>query len=116
MKLEQEFIKEQLDEELGEMRFSKGVEVLERTHPRTWRTRWKALWNKELELPILPVGIGVAIILAVVMINQLGDAQEGIDASITNQKQRQLIEAGGNTYWKDEFEKAVGSVEGDHKG
>ncbi|BBI31658.1 hypothetical protein [Cohnella abietis] len=110
MKPEQELIKRQLEEELELLRFSRGREVLERTHPRSWRSRLKAFWNKEIELPVIPLGVGIALIATIVMIAQLDkDEHRGADA-IYLQK-RQLIEIGGNTYWKDDYEKAVSEDE-----
>jgi len=110
MKQEQELIRQRLDRELGELHFTHVEDVLERTHPYTWQARLRALWNKEIELPLFPLGVGIALILTVVMITQLEDDHRG--ANPTYLKHRQLIEAGGNTYWKDDYEKAVNEGEG----
>jgi len=110
MDRELESIRNKLDEEMGELRFSRAEDVLRRTHPRSWRDRLLAFWNKELEVPVLPVGLSLAVILAVVAADRLkgtGHGQEpGAAAS-----ERQLIEAGGNTYWKDDYERAVAAIE-----
>lgn len=113
MKREQEFIKKRLDDELAMLYFNREEEVLRRTHPRSWHERLKALWNKELEVPLLPIGMSVAMLFAVVAVTQLQDFQNRQDTPSGDH--RQLIEAGGNTYWKDDYEKVVNAVEGDHK-
>lgn len=110
MKREQEFIKKRLDEELGTLHFTKESEVLRRTHPHSWQERLKAFWNKEIEVPLFPLGMSMAVILTVVAVTQL---QSAMDKGDSNEEQRQLIEAGGNTYWKDDYEKAVALVEDD---
>jgi hypothetical protein len=109
---EQEFIRRRLEEELGDLRFLKGAEVLDRTHPRSWRAKLRALWNYELELPLIPIGASFAVLLAIFLVDQLqedtGKGQPTVDMSRSG---RQLVEAGGNTYWKDDYEKAVEGVE-----
>jgi hypothetical protein len=107
---EREFIKKRLDEELSALYFTRDDEVLRRAHPRSWKERLAALWNKEIEVPLFPLGVSMAVILTVVTLTQL---ESFMDADGTLEEQRQLIEAGGNTYWKDDYEKAVASVESD---
>ncbi|WP_239616009.1 hypothetical protein [Cohnella mopanensis] len=105
---EREFIKNRLDEELGTVHFTREAEVLRRSHPRSWLERLKALWNKEIEVPLFPLGVSMAVIIAVVALTPL---QNSMDTDNSHEEQRQLIEAGGNTYWKDNYEKAVAMVE-----
>ncbi|MFC4597606.1 hypothetical protein [Cohnella hongkongensis] len=103
-----------LREELEELRFGGQENVLRRVRPRSWRDRLLALWNKELEIPVVPLGLSFAVILAVVAAAQLRNPDGGEeDASMDR---RQLIEVGGNTYWKDEYEKAVASIESEGQG
>ncbi|MFB9275693.1 hypothetical protein [Cohnella cellulosilytica] len=101
-----------LREELDELRFGGQEDVLRRTHPRSWRDRLLALWNKELEVPVVPLGLSFAVLLAVVAASQLRGPDDGDDASTG----RQLVEVGGNTYWKDDYERAVASIESDGQG
>ncbi|CAM3911401.1 hypothetical protein COLU111180_13985 [Cohnella lubricantis] len=109
---EQQFIRDRLDEELGDLRFLRSAEVLDRTHPRSLPAKLRALWNYEFELPLLPIGASFAVLLAILFVAQL---QENTDnrqrAAVMPRAERQLVEAGGNTYWKDEYEKAVRGVE-----
>lgn len=112
MKPEQEFIRKKLDEELEELRFLKGAEVLDRTHPRSWRAKLRAAWNYELELPLIPIGASLAVLLTILFVAQLQeDMGKGRSTEDMSRAGRQLVEAGGNTYWKDDYEKAVKGVE-----
>ncbi len=109
---EQEFIRKKLEEELEELRFLKGAEVLNRTHPRSWRAKLRALWNYELELPLIPIGASFAVLLAILFVTPLKeDMGKGEPTEDRPHSGRQLVEAGGNTYWKDDYEKAVKGVE-----
>jgi len=110
--LERERMNDKLQDELKELRFGGQENVLRRTHPRSWRDRLASLWNKEIEVPVLPLGLSFAVILAVVAASQIRDSDGGEASS----DRRQLIEVGGNTYWKDDYDKAVASLESDGKG
>jgi len=101
MNREKEKMKQQLDKELQHIQFTKQQEVLKRTHPVDFKERLASLWNKEIEIPILPVCTVITILF-------LSFGFWGF----TNEKehqplQRELVEAGGNVYWKDQLEKAV---------
>lgn len=109
---EQEFIRRRLNEELEELRFLKGAEVLDRTHPRSLPAKLRALWNYELELPLVPIGAGLAVLIAILFVAELTEnANKGESTGNRPRTERQLVEAGGNTYWQDDYEKAVRSVE-----
>lgn len=109
---EQEVIRQRLDEELGELHFLKSAEVLNRTHPRSWLAKLRALWNYELELPLIPIGASFAVLLAILFVAPLKENMgKGKSAVDLPRAERQLVEAGGNTYWKDDYEKAVEGVE-----
>ncbi len=109
---ERELFRRQLEEDLGELRFARTTEVLKRTHPRTWHARLDSLWNKEIELPLFPLGMSLALLVTIATVAQWKNSDTDEDAS---GEQRQLIQAGGNTYWKDDYEKAVAASEVDHK-
>jgi len=106
MRPEQKRIRTKLDEELGELRFQRSEEVLARAFPRSWKGRLKAFWNKELEVPLFPLGVSLTFLL-IVMSSFLYPKQTGE----TPQEHKQLVEAGGNTYWKEDYEKAVAANE-----
>ncbi|XID92737.1 hypothetical protein ACF3MZ_30515 [Paenibacillaceae bacterium WGS1546] len=113
MSRERAHIRNKLDAELEEVRFGRADDVLRRTHPRTWRDRLRAFWNKEIEVPVLPLGLSFAVILAVTAASQLRERAGDGDAALPGG--RELIEAGGNTYWKDDYERAVAFVESDRQ-
>jgi len=101
----QKELKEQLEVELKELRFTGQDSVLRRTHPQTWRDRLLILWNKELELPLLPLGMTAALLLTLVAVGRM-DARDGNTMAV--QDRRELVEVAGNIYWKEDYEKAVG--------
>lgn len=105
--------KTRLDKELGELHFMKQEEVLKQAFPATRSERLRALWNKEIELPVVP-GAAAALLLFVWLGVQrsppVSEPEHPAPASV-----RQLVEAGGNTYWKDELEKAVTYAENQNK-
>ncbi|MBM4764401.1 hypothetical protein [Bacillus sp. B15-48] len=105
---EKKQIKAQLDRELQEVKFTKQQKVLNRTHPISFKQRLLALWNKELEVPLLPVSS--VIILTFLVFGMFAWNNE----PHTSLSQRELVEAGGNTYWKDELEKVVVLHEGEN--
>jgi hypothetical protein len=99
---EREELKRQLDKELQSVKFSLQQEVLSGVRRQTFRQKLSALLNKEVEIPLLPVGAIVALFFS-----------WGIKDIIPEEKQtkyfaeNELIEAGGNTYRKDLYEKAA---------
>jgi hypothetical protein len=109
MKSEQESIKGMIDKELAELRFGRQADVLKRTHPRAWRDHLRVWWNKELQLPLLPIGLSCVLLITIATAVQLSELPNSHDAPPP--QHRELIETGGNTYWSDEFEKAVGAHE-----
>ncbi len=111
--MERESMNKRLREELEELRFGGQEDVVRRTHPRSWSDRLLALWNKELELPIVPLGLSLVILLAVAAASQLRSSDDGSEAA---DNRRELVEVGGNTYWKDDYEKAVAAIENKDQG
>lgn len=108
MNYEREAIKQLLDDELNEVQFTAHERVIRQTHPPTFGARLSSLWNREIEIPIKPLGA----IAVIVLITSLTLLQPHIGVaphvqSTQQPKQRELIEAGGNTYWKDIYEQAV---------
>lgn len=64
---EREAIKQLLDEELQSIHFEGHERVLKMTHPPTFGARLLAFWNKEIEIPVKPIGAIGAIILVVTL-------------------------------------------------
>lgn len=110
MSSEQEDFKRRLDEELSHLSFSGQAKVLEQTHPVKPVARLRALWNKELDIPLKPLGALSALVVAGALIfcfPQSGTPQQQARPLPVQGQQRELIEAGGNTYRKDLYEQAV---------
>ena len=109
MTLERKRVREQLDEELSELRFQGHEEVLKRLQPVAWRERLRELWNREIEVPLVPVGLMVALIAgASLWLRQPPSVQ---DTSADLPKKTELIEVAGNVYWKEDYERMIASVE-----
>lgn len=113
-KTEQLLIKRTLEQELSEIRFTQAAEVLRATHPRCWRDMVRAFLNKELELPLVPLGTAPLFLLAALFVYHLAE-QPKTHPGGPQQHLRELIEEGGSYYWKDEYERKVNRHEGDHQ-
>lgn len=108
MREEQAEIKKRLDEELGGLHYAGAERVLHRAlRPRRRRQRLNDWWNKEIELPLLPLA-ALCILLAGALL--LTRSETLTEQPLAVDEPRQLIEVGGNTYWKDDYERAVASV------
>jgi hypothetical protein len=114
---EQPTVKQMLDRELADLRFDTQAHVIGRTHPTTWRGRLRAFWNKELELPMVPLGTAFVFFLTASFL-YYADRQPKADPAIGNEafQQRELIEAGGSVYWKDEIERRLSHHENPNQG
>lgn len=95
---EQKAIHKKLHQELAHIHFSGSEEVLKRTHPKTFSQKLSEWWNKEVSIFLLPVGIVMLLIISVITIPTVPQDTE------INVKNRELIQVGGNFYWKDLFE------------
>ncbi|AIQ45390.1 hypothetical protein R70723_05375 [Paenibacillus sp. FSL R7-0273] len=102
-----EKIRQRLEDELAPVTFSGHDRVLGQTHPPTLRARLAALWNKELEIPIGALGAAAAVLTTGVLLFYAPQLTTKQQQSIQPQERRELIETGGNTYWKDLYEQAV---------
>ena len=104
---ERKQIKKHIEEELEGLHFTKQENVLNqlKNHP-TWKTRFKQLWNKEITIPLLPVSSAfVLLIFGYGFFNMY---------ELNNQfEQKEFIEIGGNTYWKDEIEGMIDNEDED---
>jgi sporulation protein YlmC with PRC-barrel domain len=104
---EREAIQQQLDEELQLIHFEGHERVLKMTHPPTFGARLFAFWNKEIEIPVKPIGAIGAIILVVSLTLHQPEVKYPPQQNVQQHQTRELIEAGGNTYWKDIYDQAV---------
>lgn len=87
-------VRQALDKELQHESFQGHANVLSRTHPKTWKARLANAWNKEVRIPVVPLGAALFLIItAGTIIAVPGD-----------EPKRELIERGGSYYWYDLFE------------
>ncbi|SEM95856.1 hypothetical protein SAMN05192533_107144 [Mesobacillus persicus] len=100
MRQEKEAIKKRLNDELQHVKFTQHQEVLNRTHPVSAKEKLATFWNKEIEIPLVPV---FAIFSLLIFSWGMGMEQKQQNHSIS----RQLVEVGGNVYWEDELERVV---------
>ena len=87
-------VRQALDHELQHESFEGHDAVLKRTHPVSWKERLANVWNKEVRIPVVPLGAALFLLItAGTIIAVPGDEPE-----------RELIERGGSYYWHDLFE------------
>lgn len=96
---EKKQIKKHLDKELENLVFTKQADVLNQLTPKRWKMKVKQLWNKEIPIPLLPVSSVFVLLLFGYGFFSVYDNQEF--------EHQELIEIGGNTYWKDEIEERI---------
>ena len=109
MTFERNQVREQLEEELSGLKFRGHEEVMKRLQPVTWRERLQELWNREIEVPLVPVGLMVALIAgASFWLRQPTDVQ---DPRADHPKKLELIEVAGNVYWKEDYERMIAHAE-----
>ena len=101
MKKEKDSVKRQLEHELKQITFTKHQEVLKRTHPVSLKQKLRAFWNKEVEIPLIPIGAVLTLVFFTWGISEFNHEHEPLTVK------RELVQVGGNTYWKDELEKVV---------
>lgn len=112
MRSEEQEMAEQLKQELEEIRFLGAEKVISRTFPKSSRERLSSLWNKEVEISAAAIGyFGAA--AAVLLLGGLlwREAIVKPAVSVPLQMSNELLEAGGNYYWKDQYERMVARLE-----
>jgi hypothetical protein len=108
---ERQSMRRRLDDELIHLTYDQQESILRRTHPRTWSERARAFWNREVELPLIPIGIVIILMMGwPVYQHVVPDMKDSI-----NRSSRQMIEVGGSTYWKDAYERAMVQYENKNK-
>ncbi|AOM84255.1 hypothetical protein [Salisediminibacterium beveridgei] len=89
---ERKQIKQALDQELSDVTFSGKDSVLSRTHPKTRKEKLDALWNREVQVPLIPLGAAMFLMItAGTLVGMPGN----------DEAERELIERGGSYYWSD---------------
>ncbi|WP_217588256.1 hypothetical protein [Lentibacillus saliphilus] len=106
MTVEKNRIKAQLNDELAHYHFSKQENVLQRTHPITRRQKISAIWNKEITIPLLPVGA-----VCMTLLLMFGYKEIIVPNMRHTGDKTELVEIAGNTYWKSDYERLVARYE-----
>ncbi|GIN91678.1 hypothetical protein J6TS1_16390 [Siminovitchia terrae] len=101
MKNQRKTLKKQLDKEMNHITFSKQQEVIDRLHPVSFKQKALLIWNKEIELSLLPL---VAI---VVVILSLGIKYNDVTPDNVAKTKDEMVEIDEYRYWKDDLEKMV---------
>jgi len=111
METEEQQFRSQLDSELDHLTFQGSKKVLQQTHPSSWREKLAALWNKELEIPLAPLlpvaAVASVLLLWGVIAHGPSGGHPDRTGSLTRLEHYELIEAGGNTYPKELYEKKM---------
>ncbi|MGM0902217.1 MAG: hypothetical protein ACQEXB_14120 [Bacillota bacterium] len=103
MNREKEIIKQKLDDELRYVKFTRQEDVRNRINPVTWKNKLSSFLNKEFEVPLMPIFTAVTLLFlswGIWKFTNENDPQPLLS-------QKELVEAGGNIYWKDQLERAV---------
>lgn len=103
MKRQHQTIKQQLDNELEHLTFTKQRAVINHIQQQTWRQKCAAMWNKEIEVPLVPVTTVSFTLLLCFGIAFSGDS----DSTPAHSYSDETIKVGGNVYWKEDFEELV---------
>ncbi|BAC15313.1 hypothetical protein [Oceanobacillus iheyensis HTE831] len=103
MKRQQQTIKQQLDNELEQLTFTKQAVIIHHVQKQTWKQKCAAIWNKEIEVPLIPVTSVSLVVLLSVGIAFSGDS----DSTPENTHSYETIKVGGNVYIKEDFEELV---------
>ncbi|WP_404449599.1 hypothetical protein LG307_07970 [Sutcliffiella horikoshii] len=99
---EKQAVKERLDHELKDFHFTGCEKVLQKTHQNSFAEKLSSFWNKEIELPILPL-----VVAAVLMISTISLKDDLNNEVTSSETQREIIKIAGYSYWKDDYERAV---------
>ena len=99
---EKQKVKERLDHELKDFHFIGYEKVIQKTHPKSFVQKLSSFWNKEFEVPVLPIGVAVVLFFSTISLRD--DLKSEVT---TTQAEREIIQIAGYTYWKDDYERAV---------
>ncbi|GIO70260.1 hypothetical protein [Paenibacillus cookii] len=111
MDLNRPDVKRELDRELAGLRFGNRQNVLERTHPNSLPGRLRAWWNKELELPVVPIGAALLLLLTAAFLYRAALYPKGPLPGSETAFKRELVEEAGSVYWKDDLERRLALLE-----
>ncbi|MGD7052432.1 hypothetical protein [Sutcliffiella horikoshii] len=99
---EKQAVKERLDHEIKDFHFTGCEKVIQKTHPKSFAQKLSSFWNKEIELPVLPMVVTATLIFSTISL------KDDLNSEVTTtQAEREIIQIAGYTYWKDDYERAV---------
>lgn len=101
---EQQRIKEILDQELNHLKFNRQVQVIRRTHPKSYADWIRHYWNKEIEVPVIPAAFALLLFITFTSGARLID-QFSIGTSSHIASERELVDTGAGIYWRDMLQK-----------
>lgn len=104
---ERKQVQEQLNKELAHLQFTSQQQVLERTHPVTLKQKLVFLWNKELEIPLVPVATVLVLLIGISLASPIFSGMIVSEQQSPHTQTRELIDTGAGIYWSDTLEKAV---------
>lgn len=100
-------IRNQLEDELVDFQFNGLDKVLQRTHPKNWLHRASKLWNKEIEIPLLPLASVLFLAISIGIGSQLIDGNDPISSIQQPTQTKVLVDTGVGIYTYDVLERAV---------
>lgn len=95
---EQKNVQKKLNEELSNFTFTGAEKVIKRTHPKSMSDKFKSWWNKEVTVPLAPVGIAILLLISATV------APSFLQNNNIELPAREIIQVGGSFYWSDLFE------------
>lgn len=101
-------IRKQLENELVDLQFNGQDKVLQRSHPKNWMHRAGKLWNKEIEIPLLPLASVLLLVISISIGSQFIDRDDPSSSIPQPAQTKVLVDTGVGIYTYDVLEKAVG--------
>lgn len=97
---------DKLKEELAHVHFTSHEQVLRRTHPKKMIDRLRNWWNKELEIPVVPL-FSISVLILIIGIGGYELVLDDLLLPDGLTQQRELVDTGVGIYWSDVLERAV---------
>lgn len=101
-------MRERLEEEVADLRFTGHEAVMRRIQSPSRLDKLRAFWNREIEVPVVPASLLLAVLAGACFQLRPPEASE---TKTDTAQQAELIEVEGNIYWKEDYERMVARVE-----
>lgn len=102
--VQRKVIKQQLDDTLEHIHFTAQQDVLHRVRKKQWKEKFTDIWNKEIEIPLLPIGAACMLLFFSMY---AGTSDKG-----TENNKKVQVEFGGYVYWEETLAKVGKQHEG----